>query len=191
MKPDITVVNIKQSKDPDQIYIGRSMKTQKLKASPLANPFRLSDSKSREQCLSQYRNWLNGQLQINSPARAELGRLVELAKKFPLKLACWCAPESCHGDIIREKIIEALEEERLVSSGVSIVQSLISAQEQIKDSERMPVGICCQPSLFMAIREMVGADFKVYAQAQQKEDVIFFYDADLLRKHLDAESGSA
>lgn len=192
MKPDIIVVNIKQSKDPAQIYIGRSMRTQKLKASPLANPFRLNDAKSREQCLSQYRNWLNGQLQINSPARAELGRLVELAKKSPLKLACWCAPETCHGDVIREKILEALEEEeRLVGIGTLTVQALISAQQQIKDSERMPVGICCQPSLFMAIREMVGADFKVYAQAQQKEDVIFFYDADLLRKHLDAESDSA
>lgn len=186
MKPDITVVNIKQSKDPAQIYIGRSMKTQKLKASPLANPFRLSDSKSRDQCLNQYRNWLNGQLQISSPARAELRRLIELAKESPLKLACWCAPETCHGDIIREKILEALEEERLVGIGTLTVQALISAQQQIKDSERMPVGICCQPSLFMAIREMVGADFKVYAHNQQKEPVILFYNADLLRKHLDA-----
>lgn len=109
--PDITVINIKQSKDPAQIYIGRSMRTQKLKGSPLANPFRLSHSKSREQCLSQYRNWLNGQLQISSPARAELRRLTELAKKFPLKLACWCAPETCHGDVIREKILEALDAE--------------------------------------------------------------------------------
>lgn len=189
MKPDITVVNINQSKDPDKIYIGRSMKTQKLKGSPLANPFRLSDSKSREQCLSQYRNWLNGQLQINSPARAELGRLVELAKKFPLKLACWCAPESCHGDIIREKIIEALEEEKLVSSGVSIVQSLISAQEQIRNLERVPIGICCQPYLFSAITEMASGNLKVYPHSHQKEPVIFFYEADLLRKHLDAETG--
>lgn len=111
MKPEITVVNIKNSKDPAQIYIGRKMNTQKLTGSPLANPFRLADAKSRELCLSQYRNWLNGQLQISSPARAEFQRLTLLAKMQPLKLACWCAPETCHGDVIRELILEALDAE--------------------------------------------------------------------------------
>jgi len=39
-----------------------------------------------------------------SPAYRELIRLAELAGKEELVLSCWCAPELCHGTIIKNAI---------------------------------------------------------------------------------------
>lgn len=64
-----------------------------------------------------------------------------------------------------------------------------AGEAQIRNLERVPIGICCQPYLFSAITEMASGNLKVYPHSHQKEPVIFFYEANLLRKHLDAETG--
>jgi hypothetical protein len=34
----------------------------------------------------------------------ELLRLKRIAETRPLNLACWCAPEACHGDVVKKAI---------------------------------------------------------------------------------------
>lgn len=106
MKPQ--VVNVRDflfSKDPPFIYVGRAMPSFKLKAHPLANPFRMTsraakDESARQFCLDLYREWLDA-----LPDRDELLReLAAQVKATGLPLGCWCAPKSCHADILAELI---------------------------------------------------------------------------------------
>jgi uncharacterized protein DUF4326 len=52
-----------------------------------------------------YRKWLWKEIQSQQTAAyRELIRLAELAEKQELILSCWCAPELCHGTIIKNAI---------------------------------------------------------------------------------------
>ncbi len=86
------VVNIR-SQPPEQfdVYIGRP--------SPYGNPFIIGRHGNRNQVVSKYRRWLL--------AQPELVRQVkrELAGK---RLGCFCAPYSCHGDVLAEIANELL-----------------------------------------------------------------------------------
>ena len=58
-----------------------------------------------ESVLVHYRAWLWKQIQKRSgEVYRELIRLALLAKAGPLTLACWCAPETCHGQIVKNAI---------------------------------------------------------------------------------------
>ncbi len=78
-----TVVN-KRSGEPYDVYIGRPSKW--------GNPFPLGGDSSRDEVVAQYRSWVVGQPHL-------LAALPELRGKV---LACWCAPLSCHGDVLAE-----------------------------------------------------------------------------------------
>lgn len=107
--PIITVVN--QRKDKGGEYIGRP--------SPLGNPFShmpdtLADHKveTREEAIAAFKMRLESDLRIGKPAIInELDRLANIALSTgSLKLRCWCAPLPCHGDVIKEIILQAIKE---------------------------------------------------------------------------------
>lgn len=87
--------------DAASVYIGRAMPGRK--GSPLRNPFKLAKGESRDACLLKYRRWLRD-LPADSPQWQEIARLAQMARSGDLVLLCWCAPEKCHGDVIREII---------------------------------------------------------------------------------------
>jgi hypothetical protein len=63
--------------------------------SPWGNPFRIDAENSREEVIRRFANWV-----INdSSQRARWIRehVHELRGKT---LACWCAPQACHGDVL-------------------------------------------------------------------------------------------
>ena len=91
------------------VYVGRANNYRRLKASPLANPYHLTGSESRSLVLMRYEQWLAVARQ-REPQRIELHRLTELARTGDVHLYCWCAPELCHADIIREAISRQLQE---------------------------------------------------------------------------------
>lgn len=99
-------------------YIGRAMPRQGLKGSPLGNPFILRKGDSRDEVLIQYSQYLNnilsqGRKGLNASGQTvsdEIERLTELARAGDLVLLCWCAPQGCHGDIIKEVIDQRMEE---------------------------------------------------------------------------------
>ena len=101
----ITVVNIRNFHGPAE-YIGRPMPGRK--GSPLGNPYKVKPwgpYERDESVLVHYRAWLWKAMQERSAdVYHELIRLALSAKKGPLNLACWCAPETCHGDIIKNAI---------------------------------------------------------------------------------------
>jgi hypothetical protein len=100
----ITITNIRTASSA-AIYIGRAMPGRP--GSPLGNPHKPANPRnedSRRLCLAQYKRWLWEQMQGDTPAAAELAHLANLALEQDLELACWCAPKSCHGDIIKAAI---------------------------------------------------------------------------------------
>ena len=58
------------------------------------------DESARQFCLDQYREWLDA-----LPNRDELLHdLAAQVKQTGLPLGCWCAPKSCHCDVLAELI---------------------------------------------------------------------------------------
>lgn len=74
------------------VYIGRENRTYGLPASKWGNPFRLERESDRPIVLARYRIWLLGEKEL-------LAALPELRGK---RLACWCSPLACHGDVLAE-----------------------------------------------------------------------------------------
>ena len=104
---EIIVVN-KYHKESGE-YIGRG--------SPLGNPYShqkgttaIYQTANRYDSVRSYKDWLDGKIAEEDPAILnELMRLFELAQQGPLKLACFCAPQKCHGEIIRDVLLKANE----------------------------------------------------------------------------------
>lgn len=106
----IEVVNKhKHQPSSTDFYIGRG--------SVLGNPFtgskELSNTKalfqadSREEAIALYRNWINQKIQQRDPTVvAALNLIYLMAKQDGVKLICYCKPQACHGDVIKE-LVEA------------------------------------------------------------------------------------
>ena len=88
--------------DDHIVYVGRAMPRQRLKASPLANPYTLKEW-GRDGALSQYRAHLERMTFFETGREArEILRIAGLARTGDVALTCWCHPEPCHAEIIRE-----------------------------------------------------------------------------------------
>jgi hypothetical protein len=60
-----------------------------LPASKWANPYRIGRDGPREQVIAKYEQHL-----------ADSGLIYDLHELRSRDLACWCAPEPCHGDVL-------------------------------------------------------------------------------------------
>jgi Domain of unknown function (DUF4326) len=69
-------------RDPHDVYIGRPSKW--------GNPFAIGKDGTREEVIAKYEQWIVSQPQL-------MAALPELRGK---RLACWCAPLACHGDVL-------------------------------------------------------------------------------------------
>ena len=96
--------------DPGNAYIGRGGivfidgKRFPPAASPFANPFKCCGTGaalSREDSLRMYRGHITKRLAQEPELRAALEAL------RGKNLGCWCAPLSCHGDVLRDLLHEA------------------------------------------------------------------------------------
>lgn len=76
------VVNLRH--EPFDVLIDRRTK--------FGNPFRITDTCSREQAIEKFRNW--------APTQAWLMEAIEELRGK--RLACWCKPLPCHGDVYVE-----------------------------------------------------------------------------------------
>jgi hypothetical protein len=77
------VVHCKRA--PFDVYVGRP--------SVWGNPFAIGRDGTRAEVIAKYRRWL-----LDRPCLVERARK-ELRGKT---LACWCAPQSCHADVLVE-----------------------------------------------------------------------------------------
>lgn len=69
-----------------------------------ANPYKITETQSREQALKLYREYIKEKLKSN-PVMVK-----ELIKLKGKKLGCWCKPECCHGDILVELITKYIND---------------------------------------------------------------------------------
>ena len=101
----IEIVNVRGMKAhaPGVVYIGRACAG--WKQSPLANPFAIGKDESRESVIEKYRHWLWREIQIRGSVYRELMRLSGIyAEGGKIVLACWCFPQTCHGEVIARAI---------------------------------------------------------------------------------------
>lgn len=110
MNPEnIRIVNKKTFKG-DGYYIGRP--------TPLGNPFVWEPNHKkdefkvfdREESIRKYKAWLLAMLDSDNPtSRMFMMLLDELKTNECLTLICWCKPLNCHGDVIKELLLESIE----------------------------------------------------------------------------------
>lgn len=91
----IKIVNIK-SGEPYDVYCGRYNSFFELEESIFCNPFPIAKERNREQCLAEFKIYFYNRLKTDSDFK---GQVLDLNGKT---CACWCAPERCHLEIIKE-----------------------------------------------------------------------------------------
>ena len=75
---------VHKNKAPYEVYVGRPTQW--------GNPYVIGVDGTRDQVIAKYRGWLLRNPQL-------LAQLPTLRGKV---LACWCAPEACHADVLAE-----------------------------------------------------------------------------------------
>lgn len=85
----MTVLNKYKDHIPhDAIYIGRG--------SPWGNPFPMSKTTTRQECLDKYKAWVKDQIRLGHYT------LPQLASLHNKDLVCFCAPHPCHGHVLEK-----------------------------------------------------------------------------------------
>ena len=89
-------IRVGRKHEPGAIYIGRG--------SPLGNPFVIGRDGDRDEVIHRYRNWFAMKVKSqDSVVMAELRRLYRIHRDAgDLVLGCFCAPQACHGDVIKD-----------------------------------------------------------------------------------------
>ena len=98
----VVVVNLRRERPAGMVYIGRTCSG--LAGSVLGNPFKRRAGQAPGSTLNDYRAWLRDEWKRGGAVRQELERLADLAEQGNLVLGCWCKPDPCHGDVIKEAI---------------------------------------------------------------------------------------
>ncbi len=102
----VTVVNVKNHSGP-VTYIGRACAGRK--ASPLANPFKITATQNRNQVCDRYLHEVLDPAMDSEhgPVWNELNLLADRVRNGDrLTLGCWCVPERCHGYDVAAAITE-------------------------------------------------------------------------------------
>ena len=75
-------------------YVGRP--------SVLGNPFKIGIDGDRKEVIDKYRGWLWEEIKKKGDVYVELVRLSKIDK---LILGCWCSPDPCHAEVVRNAIV--------------------------------------------------------------------------------------
>lgn len=98
----IEIINIRDFKpsQPFDMLIDRR--------SPIGNPFILKDENQRDLVCDKYYEWFKHRIRLEDEKFiAYLDMLIAIYKKYEkLRLFCWCAPKRCHGETIKNYIME-------------------------------------------------------------------------------------
>lgn len=100
--PEIKIRNQKNYHGPGE-YIGRP--------SFLGNPFQIGKDGTRTEVIEKYKTYFYSRLSSDVQFQDYMIRLAaELKKINSLNLICWCNPLPCHGDIIKQLLLELTDE---------------------------------------------------------------------------------
>ena len=104
----ISIANARSARAGE--YVGRAFAG--FPQSPLANPYKVThDWHDRDGIIRRYASWLTRQhVAGNNPVTHELQRLAQIWQDTgELTLVCWCCPEHCHAEVIRDFILQRQE----------------------------------------------------------------------------------
>jgi hypothetical protein len=93
----ITIVNRRNGRVPG-VYVVRP--------AVLGNPYVIGSDGSRHDVLDKYRAWLREQYRHDGAVRRALRTLaMRYLTDGQLTLICWCAPQPCHAEVIRDAVL--------------------------------------------------------------------------------------
>jgi hypothetical protein len=85
---------------------------------PLGNPFQIGRDGSRKEVVEKYRQWLCEGLDGDNPCTRMFANLFDqVSETGELTLICWCSPEECHADVIKDLLMEAWRQLKEEESG--------------------------------------------------------------------------
>ena len=103
--------------------------------SPLGNPFRVDSKTTLDMVIQKYREWLKERLlTVNPTSKAFNIVLDDYRKNGTTTLICFCAPNRCHGEVIRDLILAACDTQTGIVSpimdekGVNLEQEVYQKQ---------------------------------------------------------------
>jgi hypothetical protein len=74
------------------------------RASVVGNPFYAKSEADRDAVCDKYEEYFKSQMQSNSKFQNYVNRIIEIARKENVALACWCAPKRCHSETIKRYV---------------------------------------------------------------------------------------
>lgn len=99
----IEIVNASTSSKAG-VYVGRSM-PRFPRGSVLGNPYKIGKDGDRDEVIEKYKVWLRTQYRKGGAVKIELDMLARKVKAGQdIVLVCWCYPQRCHAEFIREAI---------------------------------------------------------------------------------------
>lgn len=104
------VFNLHREPIGDAVYVGRANPARGLAESIFANPYKIGRDGTREQVIERYLEHVLGRQEL-------LLRLHELRGR---RLACWCKPKPCHGDVLIELVDADEVLDDLAAAGVAV-----------------------------------------------------------------------
>lgn len=119
-------------------YIGRAKRPSKSKQnstksetslmdesfSILCNPFRISNDNSRQDVIIAYKKYAHEQMKIKGNFFYKIQELVNILKNNQydkIYLVCFCKPHDCHGDIVKEIVLDCLEKQKQFSDAKDLL----------------------------------------------------------------------
>ena len=105
-----SVSNLKSEPIGDAVYVGRANPRRGLAESAFANPYKIGQDGNRAEVIEKYRSWLLGRQELVLKLHELRGR----------RLACWCKPEPCHGDVLVELVDADQVLDDLAAAGVAV-----------------------------------------------------------------------
>lgn len=78
--------------------------------SALGNPFFMKNEAQRDWAINNFKTWFYQKIREQDPlVLNEIKRIEKIIlEEKHIALRCWCSPKPCHGDVIREYILEQL-----------------------------------------------------------------------------------
>lgn len=88
------------------VYIGRGRGGV---AGIFGNPFVIGRDGDRDEVINKFRKYFEARLEQDQAVREAFDELLHHARAGDLYLVCWCAPLSCHGDVIRDMLLAKIQ----------------------------------------------------------------------------------
>ena len=105
----ITVGNLRDLKlKPGQMMIKIDRTT------PVGNPFVMKTEADRDKVCNQYRANFD-QFMQKKEFKDYINHIFEESKRHDIVLGCWCAPKRCHGETIKEYVLEMYDNQPVYS----------------------------------------------------------------------------